>query len=312
MTGSPLLDELLVPYFSAAELGALDASLVLDASLLGLRQRGEALDLLAHHLERIADAATSDDEARAALPGTVRDLPAPDGPGHLGALHAVARRAREAADGAPLAPAPPPGDGLVLPRASRFASRELADEACTLLVRRNYEMLKEFEAGALGWGAVHLYDDLGYETGNLGSVVVNPRPSGTTLAVMPGETRETSCVVLVMRRQPGTGAPYIDTAYPELPLSAGTREGFPALCQVFGAWFGQDHEQPVVAMRDAFRATSEPALTQLRDELDRLLQRPEDGELRMVLEACGSYVLPDAVRVWLGAIRRRADAFDWS
>jgi len=164
----------------------------------------------------------------------------------------------------------------------------------------------------LGWGAVHLYADLGYETGNVGTVIVNPRPAGSSLAVTPGETYETSCTVMVMRRHPQTGAPYIETAYPELPLSTGAREDFPALCHFFGAWFGQDREHPVLAMREAFRATTEPALSQLREQLDRLLQRPEDAELRLVLEACGSYVLPGAVRPWLEATRRRIDAFDWS
>jgi hypothetical protein len=312
VTTSPLLDELLLPYFTAADLGALDATLVLDASLRGFRERGADLELLASHLERLASGVVTDDDARAALPATVRDLPLPDGPDHLALLRSVARRVREAADGAPLLPAARPGDGMVLPRASRFASEELANEACTLLVRRNYDMLKQFEAGALGWGAVHLYDDLGHETGNLGSVVVNPRPSGTTLAVTPGETRETSCAVMVMRRDPATGAPYIDTAYPELPLSTGTREAFPALCHFFGSWFAQDREQPVTSMREAFLATTGQALEELRNDLDRLLERQGDGELRLVLEACGSYVLPEAVRPWLEATRRRVDAFDRS
>ncbi len=311
MTAPDLLDDLVLPYFLAADLGALDAALVLDATLLGLRERGADLEALATHLADLAERATTDDEATPVLPAAVADRPAPDGPGgHRAALVALRDRTRDAADGADLSPAPAPGDGLTLPRASRFASEELATEACTLLIRRHYDMLKQLEAGTLGWGAVHLYGDLGTETGDLGTVIVNPRPAGSTLAVSPGDKLETGCAVLVMRRDPGTGSPFIDTAYPELPLATGTREDFPALCHLFGAWFGQDHEGPVVAMQQAFLATTAATRAQLAADLDRLLRR-QDAELRIVLEACGSYVLPAAVRPWLVAVRRRVDAACW-
>lgn len=313
MTSTDLLDELVVPYFFSADLGALDASLVLDASLLTLRERGEDLGLLASHLELLGKEATTDDDVRRLFPRPVADRPAPDGPGgHRAALVAIRDRTRDAASGAPLTSAPGPGDGLTLPRASTFASEELANEACTLLVRRHYDLLKQLEAGTLGWGAVHLYGDLGDETGNLGTVIVNPRPAGSSLAVTAGKTYETSCAVMVMRRDPESGSPYIDTAYPELPLATRAREDFPALCHLFGSWFGQDHEPPVLAMQHAFRSTTASVREEIRADLNRLLDRPEDLELRLVLEACGSYVLPDAVRPWLAATRRRIDAFDWS
>lgn len=308
-----LIDELLLSYFGSADLGALDVSLVLDASLLTMRERGEDLGALASQLDELAQQAPSDDDARRLLPSAVADRPAPDGPGgHRAALLAIRDRTWDAANGTALAPAPAAGDGLTLPRASKFASEELANEACTLLVRRHYDLLKQLESGSLGWGAVHLYGDLGYETGDLGTVIVNPRPAGSSLAVDPGKTYETSCAVMVMRRDPESGSPYIDTAYPELALATRTREDFPALCHLFGAWFGQDHESPVLAMQQAFTSTSASSRAELAGDLDRLLDRPDDTELRLVLEACGSYILPDAVRPWLAATRRRVDTIAWS
>ena len=56
-------------------------------------------------------------------------------------------RAQDAAGGGGLLPRPADGDGFVLPRASRFSSKAIADEACGVVIRRNYELLKDFEAG---------------------------------------------------------------------------------------------------------------------------------------------------------------------
>ena len=157
---------------------------------------------------------------------------------------------------------------------------------------------------------MHLYGDVGPETGDLGTVIVNSHASGTSLQITPGERYTASCAVMVMRRIPETGAIFIETAYPELPLSTTAREEFPALCHFFGPWFGQDREHPILSMQQSFRATSPARLDDLGAELDRLLARSDD-EMRLVLESCGSYVLPTAVRPWLEATRWRVGAFDW-
>lgn len=314
MTGSehPAVRQLF-HYFDGWERDYLDPAMLLDQQIARVRDDFD-LEELAAEVDRMVDASPDSKAAMWQLPGFLHQTPIWDGPGDYRAVLVNARdRVKEAiADPSVIPPRPPNDDGLTLPRVSKFADKDTAERACTLVVRRNYAQLKEFEAATTGWRSMHFYADLTTELGTLGTVRVNDQDAGSQLGAEPGSTLETGAVVMVMSRTPDTGEVFIETSYPELALDESVRSHFPALCHFYGPWFGQDRIAPATAMLDACTSTKEPAFSQLKAELDLLLSVvDDDNEMRRILESCGSYVLPQSVRHWVERTRWRLDAYDW-
>ena len=314
MTGSqhPGVEELFF-YYPDWETTFVDAATAFDAQIRRVRENHD-LNEVATELDRMVAASSDSKSAMLAAPRFLQQMPIWDGQDDYLAVLVNARdRVKQAlADPSVIPGRAPSRDGLTLPRVSKFTDKETAERACTLVVRRNYAQLKEFEAGTTGWRSMHFFADLGSEVGTLGTVRVNDQEAGSQLGAALGGTVETSAVVMVMSRTLDTGEIFIETSYPELAVDESVRTHFPALCHFYGPWFGQDRIAPATAMLDVCTSTKEPAFSQLKAELDLLLSVvDDDNEMRRILEACGSYVLPQSVRHWVERTRWRLDAYDW-
>ncbi len=273
---------------------------------------------MADELERMIEVAVTEQLAMDVMPagfaGGARSGTAPSSYRQI--IRAALSRVREAiADPSVIPPRGPNDDGMTLPRTSAFLDRETAERACALVIRAHYPLVRKFQAepASLGWRALHLYADLSTEMDRVGTVMTSEPDAGSRLDVERGEVYLTSAAVVVVRRDLDTGEVYMRTAYPELPLDTAVRAHFPALCHFYGPWFGQHRDAPAHGMQDVCSSTKEPAFSQVRAELDLLLSvaGDDEDELRRILEACGSYVLPVRVKHWVERTRWRLDAYDW-
>lgn len=227
-------------------------------------------------------------------------------------------------------------DGTLPQRASRFIDQETANDAATEVLRLHEPTVRRWSADptgadpsgsdptgsdptaseALAPARLHLYADLGRPLGHYleASQVQAYRWSRDGTAPEPTRYPATGCVV-VLRRQPANGRPYIATAYPERVLPVDVRDRFPDLTLLFGGYFGQDYPGLDVSRWAAERAfnteTPAPVRARVVAQLDQLLEA-DDETLRADVDALGSYVLPTAVRRWVTGLRRRATRLDWT
>ena len=158
--------------------------------------------------------------------------------------------------------------------------------------------MRAWEQDRRGWYRQHYYLDLGRD---IGEILVRDQ----------NEPVRARAAVVTMLFDVETGNPVIEDAYPELGLDTEARALFPDLCHWFGGYFGQDHESPCMAIRNANQSTHEPAVSRVREQLTELLER-DDAGIAHVVEACGSYVLPERMRPWVERTLWRLDAFDWA
>ncbi len=196
--------------------------------------------------------------------------------------------------------------GPPLPRVSRFTDRETADAAVTQVLRSHERRLREWATGPGEPRRLHLYAELGRD---VGVVMIRNRSRGSAPSLAAR-----ACAV-TLSREPVSGRPLVAAAYPELDLPVSPRQRYPDLPLLFGAYFGQDHDG-----LDGHRWRAEwrfntRATPQLRDRVAdqlRALLAEDDAELRLDVEALGSYVLPDQPRRWVTGLLRRLTVPDWS
>ncbi len=291
-----------------------DPAMVLDYMIAQFRA-GDTLHYLHRHLHWLVDRTPDESSAEANLYEWLEQAGLPDGPisWHEYMLASVERVDQAVADPLLYLPPLPDGDGMRIPRTSKFASQEMADAACTQVVRRSKPALEAWLATPSGWARQHLYLDLASEMGTVGTVLTAAEPRGSSLPVGQDATVSATGVVVVMARDPGSSNPYVLTAYPELALDEDVRARYPNLCHWFGGFFNQDGGLPDSAMREACALTTGPASAAVRAELQSLYDADlgEEGT-RAVLEHLGSYVLPTYARHWVDRTNWRLGAFDWS
>jgi len=197
-----------------------------------------------------------------------------------------------------LAP-PPPAVSFYSDRAAAEAATAGALEANRAAVQR---WLDSTSARlAVGWRA----------EAEVGRVILDEGPPRPVLSARD--------VVVVLARSPDAALGYfVLTSYPDWAAPGsedrGARATYPALWQLFGAWFTQDWDADVGEwgdwpdVVDAFIAGEAPErVSQAVAELDELLATSSDGRVvRRVVAELGSYCLPPAELVvgWLGALRR--------
>jgi hypothetical protein len=201
-------------------------------------------------------------------------------------------------------PGPQPAGAPVPVPSAAFTDLGVANEAATRVLRRHEARCRQWAADPNGQPRLHLYADLGSPVGTATDL--------TDLAAAPGPA--TGCVVL-MGRDPLSGKPFIVTSHPERSLPQRPRERRPDLAFLFGGYFGQDlHSLDGTTWR-AERAVNEamPAAVRARvaDQLTGLLHDTDD-QLRVEVEALGSYVLPIQLRRWVIGLRRRMTELDWT
>jgi len=296
------------------EADVFDPAMVLDHVINDFRRRNE-IHYLDRHIHWLLDRSPDEATATDNLDNWLEQAGLPDGPvsWHEYLVASVARVDEVVADPHLYLPPLPDGDAMHIPRTSKFTSQEVADAACTQVVRRSKPALEAWLEAPSGWARQHLYLDLASEMGTVGTVLTAGQPRGSCLPVRQNATIPATGVVVVMARDSGTSNPYVLTAYPELALDEDVRARYPELCHWYGGFFGQDRGLPDSAMRTACALTTEPASAAVRAELQSLYDAGlgEEGT-RAVLEHLGSYVLPTYARHWVDRTNWRLGAFDWS
>jgi len=300
---SPSLDLFLGGHFYPSfEADVIDPGHMLDQAL----NNGRVDDRLVEHerdLARLLEHSPDEVAAKGNLMPWLSQTGIPDGTTYRGFLEAALSRVRQAIEDPSSIPDPgEEGDGLRPQRASRFHDPATANEASTLVLRAHEQPLRAWAEDPGGWWRQHYYLP---ETGMTTGVVMR---HGVDV------TEKVSGAVVVMKRNPETGQPFILTAYPEVTLPTAPRAELPDLCHALGGYFGQDcydEGGPLPCQRNFQATTKDPARARVAQQLDALLQR-DDDRLRTDVEALGCYVLPVALRSWLMRMRWRMDAFDWS
>jgi hypothetical protein len=193
-----------------------------------------------------------------------------------------------------------------LPRASRFTDHETANRAVTEVLRANEPRFRAWAADPQAPRRLHLYAGLGRD---IGVVMVRDATGRPTLSE-PAR----ACAV-TMTRDPAGGNAMVAAAYPEILLPSGPRERYPELPDLFGAYFGQDHDgldtqRWRAEWRFNIRLTDELRV-RTAEQLRHLLAEP-DEELGRSVEALGSYVLPAQMRRWVTGLLRRVTVPDWT
>lgn len=274
----------------------------LDLGVVSAAKNGRLQDD-EHALASLLDRSPDEASAMENLMPWLSQTGIPDGNTYRGFLEAALSRVRQAIEDPSSIPDPgEEGDGLRPQRVSRFHDQATANEVSTLVLRAHERPLRAWAEDAGGWWRQHFYlPDAGRTTGS----VMRHGVEGT---------EEVNGAVVVMKRDPDTGQPFILTAYPEVTLPTAPRDELPDLCHALGGYFGQDcydEGGPLQCQHNFQATTTEPARARVAEQLDALLQR-DDDQLRTDVEALGCYVLPTALRSWLMRMRWRMDAFDWS
>lgn len=206
-------------------------------------------------------------------------------------------------------------DGQTWPRVGRFISDETARTAADVVLERHAEELELMRSGESVWSRLHLHDDVSDTLGTVGTVEVIDPPRHLGAQPTVANTVTTGNVSVIVERERPRGL-HVVAVNPDVPLDTDVRTIFPALTQYFGGFFGPTR---VALLSDPYRSSFRANLGTKPEgrrfvarELDTLLMSGDDDmEVLQVVEACGSYVLPRAVRHWLDRLRWRLDAYDW-
>jgi hypothetical protein len=238
----------------------------------------------------------------------------------------------------------PSGVPVPVPSAS-FTDLSVANEAATQVLRRHETRCRQWAADPKGQPRLHLYADLGRPLGTVTDLThvtdladsADPadradRADRADLAdpadladladradladPQRGSRRPVTGCVVLMRRDPASGKPFIATAHPERSLPQRVRERRPDLAFLFGGYFGQDlHSLDGTTWR-AERAVNEAMPAAVRErvvgQLTAMLDDDDDELLRAEVEALGSYVRPLQLRRWVIGLRRRMIELNWT
>ncbi len=196
------------------------------------------------------------------------------------------------------------GDGLQPVRSTHFVDDDTSTRVLAAMRDQHRTGFDAMYNKRNGLQRMHFYADLADKIGTTGVVAV---PGGSAGAV---EVSEVTGAVLVVDWNRFERSYDVVSCHPEVPLDQDLRPEYPLLAQLFGTAFRQSSFPPAHEIVPTMSALKNPAFDRTRDELDRLLAL-DDERIRDVVTACGSYVLPRAVRHWVHCLRRRFDEFDW-
>lgn len=300
----------------------LDAAADLDGGIHSRLQKGGLTDTQAS-LQRFMSSVTDEDTARQVLTRLDRHFELPEGTSSHEWLLNVRNRVDEVLKD-PSVLIPPfvqPGDGLTPPRDGRFVLRSELDH---LLTEAAAPYRDEIEAwlsvpAASNCQRLHIYADVATIVGVVGEVApivgerYQARPNWDRAIPV---TAVALTIRRVLHRGEDTGTTEAFFARPEKVLDLAVRRKFPDLCHFYGGYFNRridenDDAYPMDWMRHAMCFTRGDARNRLRDQLTQLLTHPDD-DMRYIVEQCGSYVLPTAIRHWVDRTLWRLDAYDWA
>lgn len=291
-----------------------DLAFLVDRALRETISFGE-LDQLILDLDHFVATTVDDEDAAKRLAGDTQDLDHPDGPAGAWRQLVVTIRARAKevrADPSRLPPAPARDDGLTPPRSSAFTDPQLEQRAAEAIRDLYQDEIAELRNKRAGWAAMTFNADLSDSVGLTGEVVIGPESSGGSIAAPAGSSIAVTGATATFWWDRFEREIRRSSCFPDVVLDPHVRAAYPALRHFFGNAFGpvprRRHPAAVVGL---MRDLKNPAFTQVRDELDRLLDIEDDTHLRWVIEQCGSYALPCVVRDWVERLRWRFDAFDW-
>lgn len=271
------------------ETGAVDPAEAIAGAWRNVRF-GESEALLAEYGEfrRTIDIADVD---HAVWELSTARLPHVTGTSRLAWLAYTDHLIRQPPAAAAATPSPSP---LAPPWTSQFDGVELQESAVAMVLRQHAEIVGGLTANSIGMSRLNLYAQLDRE---LGTISHN------------GETYPATAAVVVMSWHFQRLVPFVWVSYPEVDLPAEPRERWPELTHLLGGYFSQrfrDMDQSAWSAEANWQMETAPEVKALVGrQLDEVLSIADDDGLRETIVALGCYVLPTALRAWLGRIRER-------
>lgn len=311
-----LLGQFFVYFVPGFEEDIFDSAIAVDVQIVEFRRTGR-LEALTALIDELSATTTTDEEVIDELRNSIGMSGLPEGTGYrawLLALQARLHEVRANPDAVPATPLPPTVWRANRRRASWFPDPDLQDLVADAVLDAHEEAGRHWteDPTASGWKRQHYYadlDDLRERIGDFGLTAPYTVIDRTTMPD-PDRTEPATGAVVVLNLGYHTGQITGLAAYPERHLDQSLRTAYPDLCHWFGGFFYQGETTPVLAMDAACRSTQDPARSRVRDQLTMLLHE-DDHTMYRIVEACGSYLLPDGLRHWIDRTLWRLDAYPW-